>query len=154
VIAPSACGHGRPGSRFRAKAGAGAAAIGLAAVLAGCGSPHPAAAPPRAAALAARLGCRVASADPDPQWAADTLQYVDATGGPCSDGTDASLHIVIVTFASAAKQAAWLRLNEIGVNSSDNAGYYQLAVGQLWAIALGAGTGQIVRALGGRNTRF
>jgi hypothetical protein len=127
-------------------------------VLAGCGSPHPAA-PPRAAALAARLGCRVAQADPAPNWAADTLQYMDATGGPCSDGTDASVHVVIVTFASPAKQADWLRQNGIGVNSSDNVGYYQLAVGHLWAIAsdggaLGPGTSHIVHVLGGKSTTF
>jgi hypothetical protein len=56
------------------------ATLAIATLLAGCGSSHPAG-PPRAAALAARLGCRVAHADPDPHWAADTVQYVDATGG-------------------------------------------------------------------------
>ncbi|HEY6275225.1 MAG TPA: hypothetical protein VIX86_02730 [Streptosporangiaceae bacterium] len=136
------------------------AAIGVAAVLAGCGSSpsHPAG-PPKAGALAAKLGCRVAHADPDPQWASDTVQYVDATGGPCSNGTDASLNIVIVTFASKARENVWLHQNEIGVNSSVVVGYYQLAVGHLWAVAsdsggLSSGPGHIVRILGGKNTTF
>jgi hypothetical protein len=162
MIAPPAGGRGRPGRWPGRKAGAATAAIGIAAVLAGCGGAHSAAqpgGPPRAAALAARLGCRVAHADPAPEWAADTVQYVDATGGPCSDGTDASVNVVIVTFASPAKQADWLRQNGIGVNSSDNIGYYQLAVGHLWAIAsdtgaLGPGARHIAGVLGGRNTTF
>jgi len=150
--------HGRPGNRLAAAASAGAAAAGIAVVLTACASAHPAG-PPAAAALAARLGCRVAHADADPEWAADTVQYVDAAGGPCSDGTDASLNIIIVTFASTAKQAAWLHQNAVGVNSSDNMGYYQLAVGKLWAIASdsggrGTGTRHIVGVLGGRNTTF
>jgi hypothetical protein len=158
MIAASAGSQGRPGRRSGMRISAGMAALAIAALLAGCGSSHPAG-PPGAAALAVRLGCRVAHADPDPQWAADTVQYVDATGGPCSDGTDASLNIVIITFASAARQAVWLRQNGTGVNSSDNIGYYQLAVGHLWAIAsdsggLGKGTRHIVHVLGGRNTTF
>jgi hypothetical protein len=162
MTAPPAGSHDRPGRRHRTKISFGAAAIGMAAVLAGCAGAHPGshpAGPPTAAALAARLGCRVAHADPQPEWPADTVQYVDATGGPCSDGTDASLNIIIVTFASRARETHWLRQNGLGVNSSDNIGYYQLAVGPLWAIAsdsggLGAGTRHIVRVLGGKNTTF
>jgi hypothetical protein len=162
MIAPSAGRHHQPGKQRRTKISAGTAAIGIAAALAGCGGSHPGshpAGPPTAAALAARLGCRVSHPDPVPEWAAGTVQYVDATGGPCSDGTDASLNIIIVTFASRAKETSWLRQNGLGVNSSDNIGYYQLAVGPLWAIAsdsggLGAGTRHIVRVLGGKNTTF
>jgi hypothetical protein len=162
MIAPTAGRQDRPGRQRRAKISTGTAAIGMAAVLAGCGGSQPGsppAGPPTAAALAARLGCRVAHADPEPEWAADTVQYVDATGGPCSDGTDASLNIIIVTFASRARETSWLVQNGLGVNSSDNIGYYQLAVGPLWAIAsdsggLGTGTRHIVRVLGGKNTTF
>jgi hypothetical protein len=133
------------------------AAIGIAALLAGCGAAH-FTGPPKAAALATKLGCRVSGADIGPQWSYDTVQYVDAAGGPCSDGTDAYNGIVIITFASGAKETDWLHQNGAAENSSLPDGYYELAVGHLWAIAAdsgsGPGVGHIISKLGGKDTTF
>ena len=153
---PSFCRIRRPGRRFRTQIGVVSAAIGIAGLLAGCGGAAHPAGPPKAAALAAKLGCRVESADSDPMWGYDTTQYIDATGGPCSNGTITDVYAVIITFPSQTKENDWLHQNSIAESSSFPDGYAEAVVGHLWAVTNGGAfpTGYVIRKLGGRDTTF
>jgi hypothetical protein len=136
-----------------------AAAVLAVLAVAGCGSsgPQHPAGPPKAAALAARLGCHVRWADSSPQWSYDTTQYVDAFGGPCSDGTIEQVYTTIITFPSLAKETDWLHQNGAAENSSLPDGYYDVVAGHLWAVASGGIMGSssyVVRKLGGKDTTF
>jgi hypothetical protein len=133
-------------------------AVAAAVLLAGCGSAHPAG-PPKAAALAAKLGCHVTGPEQGGEVAAyDTVQYVDASGGPCSDGTIGNQGIIIMTFASEAKETDWLHQNAAGMNATVVNGYFEVVSGRLWAIASGGyggfPTSYVIRKLGGKDTTF
>lgn len=141
---------------------AASGALALAA-LAACGGGAPAkpAGPPTAASLAAKLGCHVAYPDSDPISSYDIVQYVDATGGSCSDGTAADVSITIITFPSQTKETDWLHQNEIAESASPAGGngYFELAVGHLWAIAsdsggASSGISYIISTLGGKDSTF
>jgi hypothetical protein len=139
--------------------------------VAGCGGAaarHPAG-PPRAGALAARLGCRVTGAAQGAGVAAyDTTQDVVASGGQCSDGSKVGAlagapgpGIDIITFASAAKEADWLHQNAAAEQAgfAGGSGYFEVVSGRLWVIA-SDGYGAlypaqfVVRRLGGKDTTF
>ncbi len=127
--------------------------------LAGCSgaAAHPVG-PPKAAALADKLGCQVTSPVTGGSWAYDTVQYVNAAGGPCSDATIGGQGIIILTFASEAKETDWLHQNGIAESSSFPDGYFELVAGHLWAIASGGyggfPTSYVVSVLGGKDTTF
>jgi hypothetical protein len=146
-----------PGRRLRTKISALSAAIGIA-LLAGCGGAAAPAGPPKAAALAARLGCHVTSAVTGGVAAYDTVQYVNAAGGPCSNATIGGQGIIIMTFASQAKETDWLHQNANGMQASLITGYAEVVSGHLWAIASGGygvfPTSYVIRKLGGKDTTF
>jgi len=131
--------------------------VGLALVaLAACsGSPSGHPKPPTAFSLAAKLGCHVSGPDDNLQWAYDTIQYVDAHDGPCTNGV---FDTVIITFSAQAKEDDWLHQNVIEESSSFPAGYDELVVGHLWAIGQVDGAapnlGYVTSILGGKDTTF
>jgi len=151
-------------------------AVGVAAAalaLAGCGggshgsaspeatpeSPTASSGSATAAALAARLGCRVTGTQHDQLAASDTVQYAVASGGPCSSATDIdSQGLIIITFASQAKETDWLHKNAAGQKSSPAVGYFEVVAGHLWAVtSVGNGgfdTAYVLRKLGGQDTTF
>ena len=135
---------------------AAAAAVAAGILVAGCGSNAPAG-PPKATAIASKLGCHVEWADSNPQWGYDTVQYVDANSGPCSNGTIDQVYTVIITFPSQAKETDWLHQNSIAESSSFPDGYFEVVAGHLWIIASGGTMGNssyVVRKLGGKDTTF
>jgi hypothetical protein len=149
VLALAGCGGS---SHSSGASGAGSASAGSA-------SAAPGGAGPKAAALAARLGCKVTGTEGHQVAAHDTLQYADATGGPCSSETDIdSQGIIIITFASQAKETDWLHQNAAGQQSPSATGYDEVVSGHLWAIAAGGNGGfnttYVLHQLGGEDTQF
>jgi hypothetical protein len=130
--------------------------------LAGCGSGHSSGSESsglKAASLAAKLGCKVAGTQHDQVAAHDTVQYANASGGPCSSETGIdSQGVIIITFASTGKEADWLRQNAAGQQASDPTGYPEVVSGHLWAIAPGGSGGfnttAVLGKLGGKDTTF
>ena len=119
--------------------------------------PAPPAGPPKAAALAHKLGCRVTGPESGGEATYDTVQYVDVSGSPCVTGSFGGQGIIIMTFASAAKEVDWLHQNA-AAEGSMSGGYFEVVSGHLWAIASsGYGafqTAHLIRKLGGRDTTF
>jgi hypothetical protein len=134
------------------------AAIGTAALLAGCGGAAHPAGPPKAAALAAKLGCHVTGNVSDPQWAYDAMQYVSIDGGPCAENgaINETGNLAIITFPSQAKETDWLHQNAAAENSTFPDGYFEVVAGHLWIVASGGvmGGSFVVSKLGGKDTTF
>jgi hypothetical protein len=142
-----------------ALAGCGGGSHGSGSPKPGSGSPTAGAGSLSAAALAAKLGCKVAGTAHDQVAVHDTVQYANVSGGPCSSGTDVdSQGLIIITFASGAKQADWLRQNAAGQKSSPATGYFEVVSGHLWAVTSGGNggfdTAYILQKLGGNDTTF
>jgi hypothetical protein len=133
------------------------AALGVMVLVAGCGSPHPAG-PPKAATLAAKLGCHVTGHESSQIAAYDVVQYEDASGGPCSTTAIGSQGVIIMTFPSEAKETDWLHQNAAKENATYASGYYEVVSGHLWAIASGGygafPTSYVIHKLGGKDTTF
>lgn len=127
------------------------------AALAACGGSSNSG-PPKAASLAAKLDCRVTGADGGQIAAYDTVQYVDASGGPCSTSAVGGQGIIIMIFASQGKETDWLHQNAAAESSNFPDGYDEVVSGNLWAIASGGygafPTSYVLRKLGGKDTTF
>jgi hypothetical protein len=137
------------------------AAAGVLALAAGCGgAPHPAG-PPKAAALAARLGCRVTGPEQAGGTVAtyDTVQYVAANGSSCAGATFDNFDdgIIIMTFASEAKETDWLHQNAAAMTGSSG-GYTEVVSGHLWAVAYGGfgvfSASEVISKIGGKDSAF